>query len=138
MVANKLNARGRIGVVAAAASIMVGITAMVGAGDAQAAPAGKPNAGVPLSSVVYGTGCTYPVTMAVNSSGWVAFYEYKPGLPPRFVGRDLPDGALATITWVPRYIGEKYLYGMQNGVKSPMTKVSVRQGYGSNGLCFGI
>ncbi|STQ62948.1 Uncharacterised protein [Gordonia bronchialis] len=116
-----------------AASVLVGT-----ASNADAAPAGRPNAGVPLSSVVYGTGCTYPVTLAVNSSGWVAFYEQRTGYPPIFVGRDLPSGALASITWVPRRIGDRYLYAVQNGVKSPKTLVRVRQGYGSNGLCFGV
>ncbi|MBD0861679.1 hypothetical protein IA539_10725 [Gordonia sp. zg691] len=103
--------------------------------SAHAAPAGRVDASVPLSSAVYGTGCTYPLTVAVNSSGWVEFYEVKAGLPPRFVGRDLPSGALASTTWVPRRIGDKYLYAVQNGKVSAPTLVRVRQGYGSNGAC---
>ncbi|MCK8613222.1 hypothetical protein [Gordonia sp. C13] len=127
--------RTRAGVAAAFLSMVFGVTMLVAPG-AQAAPAGRVDAGVPLSSVVYGTGCTYPVTVPVNSSGWVEFWEVKPGLPVRFIGRDLPSGALASVTWVPRRIGDKYLYAVQNGKASPPTLVKVRQGYGSNGTCF--
>ncbi|GAB87887.1 hypothetical protein GORBP_115_00130 [Gordonia rubripertincta NBRC 101908] len=127
--------RMRRGLVAALMSAIAGVLMLV-APSAQAAPAGRVDAGVPLSSVVYGTGCTYPVTVAVNSSGWVEFWEVKPGLPARFIGRDLPSGALASVTWVPRRIGDKYLYAVQNGKASQPTLVKVRQGYGSNGTCF--
>lgn len=119
-----------VGMLAAAGAI----SALL-APPAQAAPAGALDAGVPFSSVVYGTGCTYPLTIPVNASGWVTFYEYKPGLPPRFVGRDLPQGALASTTWVPHRIGDKYLYAVQDGVASKALPVRVRQGYGSNGAC---
>ena len=123
---------------AAVLALVCTATALLGAGQSSAAPAGKPDAGVPLSSVVYGTGCTYPVTLAVNSSGWVAFYEQRTGYPPIFVGRDLPRGALASTTWVPRHLGDRYLYAVQNGQTSAKTLVKVRKGYGSNGLCFGF
>ncbi|ANY25808.1 hypothetical protein [Gordonia terrae] len=122
----------RIGVALGAA--MMSTTALL-VPTAQAAPAGRVDASVPLSSAVYGTGCTYPLTVAVNSSGWVEFFEVKAGLPPRFVGRDLPQGALASTTWVPQRIGDKYLYAVQNGKVSQPTFVRVRQGYGSNGSC---
>ncbi|MDS1115393.1 hypothetical protein RD149_16680 [Gordonia westfalica] len=124
----------RAGLVAALMSVIAGVTMLVAPG-AHAAPAGRVDAGVPLSSAVYGTGCTYPVTVPVDSSGWVEFWEVKPGLPARFIGRDLPSGALASVTWVPRRIGDKYLYAVQNGKASQPTLVKVRQGYGSNGTC---
>lgn len=122
------------GIVAALAAD--GATAtLLAAPAAQAAPSGPVDAGVPLSSAVYGTNCTYPLTVPVNSSGWVTFWEIKPGLPPRFLGRDLPSGALASVTWVPRRIGDKCLVAVQNGQASKPTPVRVRQGHGSGGAC---
>ncbi|WP_435082464.1 hypothetical protein [Gordonia hongkongensis] len=126
--------RWMVGVGAALGAAVMGATAFV-APTAQAAPAGRVDASVPFSSAVYGTGCTYPLTVAVNSSGWVEFFEVKAGLPPRFVGRDLPQGALSSTTWVPHRTGDKYLYAVQNGKVSAPTFVRVRQGYGSNGAC---
>ncbi|GAA1481142.1 hypothetical protein GCM10009624_15820 [Gordonia sinesedis] len=35
----------------------------LGPGTASAAPAGQVDAGVPFSSIVYGTGCTYSLTV---------------------------------------------------------------------------
>lgn len=115
--------------------VALGLVGTALAPSAHAAPAGRVDASAAFSSAVYGTGCTYPLTMPVNSSGWVEFYEVRAGVPPRLVGRDLPQGALASTTWVPHRIGDKYLYAVQNGKVSPPTFVRVRQGYGSNGTC---
>nr|WP_238423335.1 hypothetical protein [Gordonia sp. 'Campus'] len=130
--------RPRAGFVAALVVPVLAALGLVGtalAPSAQAAPAGRVDASAAFSSAVYGTGCTYPLTMPVNSSGWVEFYEVRAGVPPRLVGRDLPQGALASTTWVPHRIGDKYLYAVQNGKVSQPTFVRVRQGYGSNGTC---
>lgn len=110
----------------------------LGAGAASAAPAGQVDAGVPFSSVVYGTGCTYSLTVPVNSSGRVTFWERKRGFPGRFIGAAQPSGGIATVTWIPRRIGERWLYAIQDGKASRVSLAPVRQGYGSAGLCFAI
>lgn len=105
---------------------------------ARAAPAGKVDAGVPFSSVVYGTGCTYTLTVPVNSSGTVTFWERRPGYPEFYIGSAAADGASASVIWVPRHLGTRYLYAKQNGITGPPSLVPVHQGYGSGGLCFAL
>ncbi|MFW0794056.1 hypothetical protein AAFP30_09610 [Gordonia sp. CPCC 205515] len=107
-------------------------------GLAQAAPAGTVDAGVPLSSVVYGTGCVYTLRVPVNSSGTVTFWEKRQGSPEHLIGSDVPDGAAATLEWWPRTIGDRLVYAKQNGVVGPSTVLRVRQGYGSGGMCFAV
>lgn len=128
-----------IGRWAAVATAVVGALEALGApGVAQAAPAGPVDAGVPLSSVVYGTGCAYTLRVPVNSSGTVTFWERRKGLPERLIGSDVPDGVSATLEWVPRIIGDRLVYAKQNGVVGQATVIRVRQGYGSGGMCFAV
>ncbi|NDZ95772.1 hypothetical protein G3I13_06690 [Streptomyces sp. SID6673] len=107
-------------------------------GSAGAAPVGKIDAGVPFSSVVYGTGCLYNLTVDVNASGPVTFWERKQGYPERFIGAARADGAIATIRWVPRRIGDRLLYAKQGGVRGPVAVMRVHQGYGSGWACFAL
>lgn len=132
----------RIAVAAMAVLLSVGIglagPAVVGAGVAKAAPSGQVDPGVPFSSIVYGTGCTYSLTVPVNASGMVTFYEQRRGYPPRFIGKAQAYGLSASVRWIPRRQGDRMLYAVQNGQKSPMTVARVHQGYGSGGLCFAL
>ncbi|MFT4127224.1 MAG: hypothetical protein QM662_13480 [Gordonia sp. (in: high G+C Gram-positive bacteria)] len=120
------------------ASTMTVSTLIGTAGAGHAAPAGPVDPGIPFSSVVYGTGCTYTLTVPVNSSGIVAFYERKRGYPPRLIGRDRAYQGYASVWWSPRRIGNRRLYAIQNGKRSPITVARVHQGYGSGGLCFAL
>ncbi|MGV9709154.1 hypothetical protein ACWDTI_00620 [Gordonia sp. NPDC003424] len=129
----------RVGIRAAVGvAIATVIAGFAGQGDAQAAPAGPVDAGVPFSSVVYGTGCTYTLWVPVNSSGTVTFWERRQGFPERMIGSDVPDGTSATFTWVPRTIGDRLVYAKQNGITGPATVIKVHQGYGSGGVCFAL
>lgn len=120
----------------AVAMLAAGVAASVSA-PASAAPAGKVDPGAMFSSVNYGTGCSYSMTVPVNSSGLVSFWDWKgPGYPPLFVGRAKADGAEAAVTWTPRFQGVRRLYATQNGRTSPITYARVTQGYGSGGSCF--
>lgn len=105
---------------------------------AQAAPAGVVDAGVPFSSAVYGTGCLYNLTVPVNSSGRVTFWERRPGFPEHYIGAAPADGAIATVQWVPRYLGDRLLYAKQNGVTGKATMLRVHQGYGAGWTCFAL
>ncbi|MDY6811121.1 MAG: hypothetical protein SW127_19260 [Actinomycetota bacterium] len=124
--------------VAACATVAAGTAIMVSPGEAAAAPVGKVDAGVPFSSVVYGTGCRYDLTVDVNSVGTVAFWEKPQGAPARFLGAAQAYGAIATISWVPRRVATTELYATQNGVTGPSTALRVHQGYGSGWACFAL
>ncbi|MYR06985.1 hypothetical protein GTV32_12020 [Gordonia sp. SID5947] len=121
----------------ATALSIVGL-AVASPGSAGAAPVGKVDAGVPFSSVVYGTGCLYNLTVDVNTSGPVTFWERAQGYPERFIGAAQADGAIATVRWVPRRIGNRLLYAKQGGVQGPVTVLRVHQGYGSGWACFAL
>ncbi|WLP89372.1 MULTISPECIES: hypothetical protein [Gordonia] len=110
----------------------------IGAGPAQAAPSGPVDPGVPFSSVVYGTGCTYSLVSPVNASGLVSFYEQRRGYPPILIGRAQAYQLVATVWWTPRRIGDRILYAEQNGVRGPSIVARVHQGYGSGGVCFAL
>lgn len=126
----------RIRAAAAVGALAVSVAAVVAA-PADAAPAGRVDPGAMLSSVHYGTGCLYQMSVPVNSSGWVSFYERKgPGYPVRFIGRAKADGAQAVVSWVPNRQGLRQLYAIQNGKRSQLTYAQVVQGYGSGGMCF--
>ena len=99
---------------------------------------GKVDAGVPFSSVVYGTGCRYDLTVDVNSVGTVTFWERPQGAPARVPGSAEADGAIATISWVPRRVATTQLYATQNGVTGPVAVLRVHQGYGSGWACFAL
>lgn len=107
-------------------------------GTASAAPVGGVDAGVPFSSVVYGSGCLYDLTVPVNATGRVTFWEQENGQAPRFLGAAAADGAIATIRWVPRRPGDRRLYAQQGGVTGPKTLYRVHQGYGSGWACFAL
>ncbi|NMO00333.1 hypothetical protein HH308_03790 [Gordonia sp. TBRC 11910] len=126
----------RIRIAVAASALAVSAAAMIGS-PADAAPAGRVDPGAMFSSVHYGTGCLYQMSVPVNSSGWVAFYERKAkGYPVRFIGRSRANGAMASVDWVPNRQGLRELYAVQNGKRSPITYAQVTQGYGSGGACF--
>ncbi len=121
------------------AALLAAATAMmVSPGSATAVPVGKVDAGVPFSSVVYGTGCRYDLTVDVNSVGTVTFWERPQGAPARFLGAAEADGAIATISWVPRRVATTQLYATQNGVTGPVAVLRVHQGYGSGWACFAL
>lgn len=124
--------------VAGCAAVAAGTAIMVSPGSATAAPVGKVDAGVPFSSVVYGTGCRYDLTVDVNSVGTVAFWEKPQGAPARFLGAAEADGAIATIRWVPRRVATTELYATQNGVTGPSAVLRVHQGHGSGWACFAL
>ncbi|MFT3899025.1 MAG: hypothetical protein QM728_02100 [Gordonia sp. (in: high G+C Gram-positive bacteria)] len=121
----------------AAALTIAGGLATVGASGADAVPSGRVDPGARFSSSTYGTGCTYPMTVAVNSSGRVTFWEKKAGRgnPPLFIGWAWPDGATAAVTWRPQRIGVRQLYAVQRGYRSNYTTVQVGQGFGIAGVC---
>ncbi|MFW0783308.1 hypothetical protein AAFP35_02200 [Gordonia sp. CPCC 206044] len=139
-----MSSRSRVGtggraVLAATIGSMAAAIAMVaGTGTASAAPVGTVDAGVPFSSVVYGTGCRYNLTVQVDASGPVTFWERAQGHPERFLGAAQADGAIATIRWVPQRIGDRLLYAKQNGVTGPTVVMRVHQGYGSGWACFAL
>ncbi|AZG46070.1 hypothetical protein D7316_02670 [Gordonia insulae] len=114
------------------------ITVIAGPGEAAAAPVGKVDAGVPFSSVVYGSGCRYDLTVPVDATGRVTFWEREQGGPERFIGAAPADGAIATIRWVPRDPGDRQLYAKQGGVTGPKVLMRVHQGYGSGWACFAL
>ena len=124
------------------ATVVVAVGVLVGAlsaqGAASADPVQAPDPGVPFSSVVYGTGCTYWLTGLVNSRGTVTFWEGRKGYTPRLIGSAEPAGGQATVKWIPRRIGDRYLYTKQNNVRSKLTLAWVHQGYGSGGTCIAI
>lgn len=120
------------------ATAAVATAALAGGGAAAAAPVGQVDPGIPFSSVVYGTGCTYNLTVPVNSTGMVDFYEQRQGFPPIFIGKAAAYQLIATVNWVPRHLGNRMLYAVQNGHKSPIAIARVHQGYGSGGLCFAL
>ncbi|GAA3950390.1 hypothetical protein [Gordonia caeni] len=113
------------------------VAATLTAAPAQAAPQGKVDPGIGFFSVNHGVGCSYSMTVPVNSSGMVSFYDWKgPGYPPLFIGRAMASGGNAAVTWWPKRQGLRKIYAVQNGQKSAITKVRVTQGYGSGGTCF--
>ena len=126
----------------AVATVVVVVGVLLGAlsaqGAASAEPVQAPDPGVPFSSVVYGTGCTYWLTGLVNSRGTVTFWEGRKGYTPRLIGSADPAGGQATVKWIPRRIGDRYLYTKQKNVRSKLTLARVHQGYGSGGTCIAI
>ncbi|GAA1481143.1 hypothetical protein GCM10009624_15830 [Gordonia sinesedis] len=68
----------------------------------------------------------------------MTFWERKRGFPARFIGAADVHGLTATVRWIPRRIGDRWLYAIQDGKSSRPTLARVRQGYGSGGLCFAI
>lgn len=125
------------------AVVLTLLAALVGAGlsmpgTASAAPAGPVDPGIPFSSIVYGTGCSYTLKVPVNSSGVVTFYEKRRGQQPRRIGAEEARQGTASVWWIPRRIGTSELYAVQNGERSRPTVARVRQGYGSGGLCFAL
>ncbi|UVF76530.1 hypothetical protein [Gordonia mangrovi] len=133
----RLAGRGRL-LMAGLAAVAAASAMAVSPGEAAAAPVGKVDAGVPFSSVVYGTGCRYDLTVDVNSVGTVEFWEKPQGAPARFLGAAQAYGAIATISWVPRRVATTELYATQNGVTGPSTALRVHQGYGSGWACFAL
>lgn len=125
-------------VIAALATASVATAGLCGTGSVQAAPAGPVDAGVPFSSVVYGTGCTYNLVVPVNSTGTVYFWEQRTGYAPVFIGKAEAYQLVATVNWIPRRQGDRMLYAVQNGVKGPVTVARVHQGYGSGWACFAL
>ncbi len=126
----------RIVAAAALGALAVSAAALVSS-PASAAPAGKVDPGAMFSSVNYGTGCMYQMSVPVNSTGWVGFYERKgAGYPARFIGRAKANGAQAVVSWVPHRMGIRELYAVQNGKRSASNFVRVNQGYGSGPMCF--
>jgi len=117
------------------AAVAAALTATVLAAPAQAAPQGKVDPGHGFFSIHHGTGCSYSMTVKVNASGMVRFYDAGRGHRTRLIGRDQARGAMAAVTWTPRWQGLHKLYAEQNGVKSAPVWVRVTQGYGSGGAC---
>lgn len=123
------------------ATIVAGATAVaalaVTAAPAHAAPQGAVDVGVGFFSVNKGVGCSYSMSVGVNSSGWVSFYDKGRGrnATPIFIGRALADGARAAVTWWPKREGLRTVYAVQHGVKSKPTTYRVVPGYGSGGVC---
>ena len=116
---------------AAAATLTAGVLAA----PAQAAPQGKVDPGIGFFSIHHGTGCSYSMTMNVNASGVVSFYDAGRGHKTRLIGRDVAQGGQAAVTWTPRWQGLHRIYAVQNGEKSQVRWVRVTQGYGSGGAC---
>ncbi|GAA4751631.1 hypothetical protein MUG78_04910 [Gordonia alkaliphila] len=113
------------------------VAATLSAAPANAAPQGRVDPGIGFFSVNHGVGCSYSMTVPVNASGLVSFYDWKGrGYPPLLIGRAMASGGNAAVTWWPKRQGLRNVYAVQNGKKSPITKVRVTQGYGSGGLCF--
>ncbi|MEZ5212524.1 MULTISPECIES: hypothetical protein [unclassified Gordonia (in: high G+C Gram-positive bacteria)] len=123
------------------AAVLAGCTAAaaltLAAAPAHAAPQGKVDPGIGFFSINHGVGCSYSMTVPVNASGMVSFYDWKgPGYKPLFIGRAMAQGGNAAVTWWPKRQGLRTIYAVQNGQRSTLTKVRVTQGYGSGGLCF--
>ncbi|MFT4200951.1 hypothetical protein [Gordonia sp. (in: high G+C Gram-positive bacteria)] len=121
----------------AAALLLAGGLCAVAAPAADAVPTGRVDPGIRFSSGTYGTGCTYPMTVAVNSEGRVTFWEKKAGRgnPPLFIGWSWPQGGTAAVTWRPQRIGVRQLYAVQRGFRSNYTTAVVGQGFGIAGIC---
>ncbi|GAB11664.1 hypothetical protein GOARA_082_00530 [Gordonia araii NBRC 100433] len=119
--------------------IAAGALAAVGATEAAAVPSGRVDPGVGFSSNAYGTGCSYSMTVPVDSSGKVTFWEKKPGrFPPLYIGTAYPAGATAAVTWVPQREGVRQVYAVQRGKRSNYTIARVHRGYGAGGFCFAL
>lgn len=122
-------------------ALVTGFTALslaLSAAPADAAPQGRPDPGQGIGwfSNNHGTGCSYSLTVPVNSSGMVSFYDWKGGKhKPILVGRAMASGANAAVTWWPKREGLRRLYAVQNGERSKIAYVRVTRGYGSGGLC---
>ncbi|MFC0316416.1 hypothetical protein ACFQNE_00120 [Gordonia phosphorivorans] len=130
-----MSARIRTALVAGCAAAAVAAT--VSAAPASAAPQGRVDPGIGFFSVNHGVGCSYSMTVPVNASGLVSFYDWKGrGYPPQLIGRAMASGGNAAVTWWPKRQGLRKVYAVQNGKKSAITTVRVTQGYGSGGLCF--
>ena len=113
--------------------------AALGASNAAAVPTGRVDAGVGFSSNAYGTGCSYSMTVPVNASGKVSFWEKKPGTnPPLYIGSAYAEGAIAAVTWVPQREGVRQIYAVQGGKRSNYTIARVHRGYGTAGFCFAL
>lgn len=126
-------------VVGAAAAVLAGALTGIGAATANAVPSGRVDPGVGFSSNAYGTGCSYSMTVPVNASGKVTFWEKKPGkYPPLFIGAARAQGATAAVTWVPQREGIRQVYAVQNGKRSNYTIARVHRGYGTAGFCFAL
>lgn len=123
-------------------AVITGVAALslaLSAAPAAAAPQGRPDPGqgIGFFSTNHGVGCSYSLTVPVNSSGMVSFYDWKgPGYPPLFIGQAMASGANAAVTWWPKREGLRRIYAVQNGEKSTTAWVRVTRGYGSGGLCF--
>lgn len=123
----------------AAALLTAGALAAIGAGGASAVPSGRVDPGVGFSSNAYGTGCTYSMTVPVNSSGKVTFWDKKPGKnPPIYIGSAWAQGGTAAVSWVPQREGVRQIYAVQNGMRSNYTVARVHRGYGTAGFCFAL
>lgn len=102
------------------------------AGPAQAAPQGpvSPGTGIGWFSNDFGVGCSYNMTVPVNSSGMVTFWDRSAANPkakPVYIGRAMAAGGRAAVTWWPRRTGKRAIYAMQNGERSQVVKVYVTQ-----------
>lgn len=128
----------RVMTAAVAAIVLAAGLVLAQAPTVTAAPTSGPDAGVAFSSAVYGTGCSYTLTVPVNASGAVYFWEQKKGYPPIFIGKAQAYQLSASVRWIPRRIGLRRLYAVQDGKRSPLTIARVHQGYGSGGLCFAL
>ncbi|QKT09010.1 hypothetical protein HUN08_02715 [Gordonia sp. X0973] len=118
---------------------LAGGLSAVGASGAAAVPSGRVDAGVGFSSNAYGTGCSYSMTVPVNASGKVTFWEKKPGIsPPIYIDSARAVGGTAAVTWVPSREGYRQLYAVQGGKRSNYTTVLVHRGYGTLGFCFAL
>lgn len=125
----------RVAVVAAA----VLLSGALGAADGYAVPSARVDPGVGFSSNAYGTGCSYSMTVPVNASGKVTFWDKKPGEnPPIYIGSADAVGAIAAVTWVPQREGIRQIYAVQGGKRSNYTIARVHRGYGSGGYCFAL
>jgi len=111
------------------------MAATVLSAPADAAPRGTVDTGVIIFGTQYGTGCAYPMNIAVDSSSMVTFWDQKKGHKPILIGRDRPKGALATVTWWPKREGLRRLYAVQDGKRSKIKIERVTRGYGSGGTC---
>ena len=124
--------------VTAAAVACLAMTA-AGAATANAVPSGRVDAGWGFSSNAYGTGCSYSMSVPVNASGKVTFWDKKPGSnAPIYIGSAYANGATASVTWVPQREGIRQLYAVQGGKRSNYTIARVHRGYGAGGFCFAL
>lgn len=121
---------------AVVAGCVAAAAATLAAAPAQAAPQGHVNTGLHFGAH-YGTGCSYSMTVPVNASGLVSFYD-RVGGKTVLVGRTMAQGGSAAVTWWPKRQGLHRVYAEQHGQRSPESKVRVTQGYGRGGLCITI